>query len=168
MKRADIIFIFLIACFITACDKKKGVITVEKTFTETVDDPGPPPDNLVSKFKTVSEWLGNICDGQKPVKPISTYEFGLFQSMGKYTVYMVGINKYEHGDSSSVRIEFEPVNAYFPLPQNEYSKFKYAQVMEKLAAEIKIFTTTEKFRNSFLSNAMSINAGFNGKEIWRK
>lgn len=56
------------------------VIVQDVQFTVVEDDIEPPPPHLTSRFKTLKDWLLNICDKDKPKKSITKYKFGLFES----------------------------------------------------------------------------------------
>jgi hypothetical protein len=141
----------------------KHVITSEE------DDPGPPPPNFKSPFKTLEEWLFAICDKEKPKKTISTYRLGLFEGEDDYTLCFTGTNTYEASpDHTSTRIDFAPADMYFTLPQSKYKGLKREQVLERLTSQVKEFTTTDKFKHSFLSEAKSIVVDWNGEPVWAK
>lgn len=156
-----------------ACNEKTktGVQKVEVkevTFYSVEDDFPPPPPNLTSNFKTLQEWLLSICNGKKPEKSIATFHFGLFESSDEKIMFLTGVNKYINGDTSYTRIEFEPSNVYYQLPQREYSNLNRDQLMKKLTDQLKAFTNTEKFNTSFLSKANAITFESNGQTIWSK
>ncbi|HLK28244.1 MAG TPA: hypothetical protein VKT28_06665 [Puia sp.] len=125
-----------------------------------------PPDNIKSKFKTLKSWLFSICDKDKPDKAIAEYMFNFFESAGKYTLFLVGVNIYEKAPSHSVtRIEFQPTDMYYKLRRSEHKNLTREQLQKKLICELKDFTSTEKFRNSFLAKANAIIMESNGETI---
>ena len=171
MRILNFIFILILGQFFINCDRKENsaspeIRTEELTLTEEVDDIAPPPPEYTSSFKTLQEWLFNICDNKKPEKSISTFEFGLFEGEDNYTLYLVGLNKYNKTQNHSVtRIEFEPVSMYCTLPANEYKNLGRQQVIERVASQLKNFFATDKFKQSFLAKSKSITTSFKG-EIW--
>ena len=156
-----------------ACNRKANVEKAEVEVIHVVvqseeDVPEPPPLRLTSRFKTVQEWLFNICDTDKPKKPITTYNFGLFEVEEDYIVFLVGLNTYNREQySSATRIDFEPSGMYFPLPKSEYKNLKREQVLERLTAQLRNFTKTARFKHSFFAEAKSVTTDFKG-EIWTK
>ncbi len=54
-----------------------------------------------------------------------TYNFGLFESPGNYTIFLIGLNQYEKKNSSITRIEFEPLETVI--------KFDYRSIVQKTA-----------------------------------
>lgn len=136
------------ACNYMPCSKEPTVRTERFVSTEEVDDVGPPPFGLKTKFKSVHTWLSNTCDTEKPAKPIQTYNFGLFESPGNYAIFLVGLNQYEKKNSLITRIEFEPKSMYFRLPETEYKNLNREQLVDKLTAQLKDFTKTGKFKTS--------------------
>jgi hypothetical protein len=133
------------------------------------DDIEPPPPHLTSKFRTLQDWLFNICVNDKPKKSITKYKFGLFESSNDYTLVLVGMNTYDEGKNRSVaRIEFEPTNMYFKLPEREYKNLNRDQLIEKLTSQLKDFANTEKFKTSFFTKANIVVFESNGQIIWLK
>jgi hypothetical protein len=154
------------------CKHKKDseppkIITEHIHFSKEVDEVTPPPPGLTSNFRSVQEWLFNICNTEKPGKLIATYNFGVFESQDDYTIFLVGLNEYGTEQHSITRIDFEPSSMYFRLPKNEYKDLNREQVLARLTSQLKDFTTTEKFRTSFFMQAQSITTDFKG-EIWSK
>jgi len=145
------------------------IIVKDLEFEVVEDDIEPPPPNLTSKFKTLQDWLLNICDKDKPGKPIATYKFGLFESPNDNTLVLVGVNTYDEGKYRSInRIEFEPKNMYFKLPKTYYESLNREQLLDTLASQLKDFVKTEKFKNSFFTKASVVVFETNGQTIWSK
>ncbi|MDI9874946.1 hypothetical protein [Flectobacillus rivi] len=147
--------------------KEESDITVHGSFTVIEDDIDSPPSDLKSNFISIEEWLGSICDEDFPQKPIDEYRIGLFESEQSYTLTLAGFNSYEKDKYTIVNlVEFEPTNIYFPLPENYFRDSSREQLLEKLIGELKVFTSTEKFKASFLSKG---NVGVfetTGEIIW--
>ena len=96
--------------------------------------------------------MSHICDENIPEKPISEYRIGLFESEQAYTITLVGVNTYENGEYTTViQIEFKPTNMYFALPESYFRNSTREQLLDKLCSELKDFTSTEKFKASFLT-----------------
>ena len=166
------IILLLFASFILACGRNTGADTKdaeikEVTLYDIVDDVESPLSGLASNFKTLQDWLSSICDEEKPERSIANYNFGLFESPNDNTVYLVGMNTYEKGDTSHTRIEFEPSNMYFQLPNSEYKNLSREQLLNKLTVQLKAFANTEKFKTSFLSKANAIVFEPSGQTIWQ-
>ena len=173
MKYTNLLCFFLFATLTSTCNEMKDhqpekQIIVENTSYQISDDVEPPPPNLTYNFKNIDEWLSNICDAEKPKKLITNYDIGLFESTGNNTIYMVGINKYRKGDTSYIKNEFESPNMYFRLPLEDYKELSKGELLKKLSIQLKNFTTTEKFRSSFLSEAITITFNPDGQIIWSK
>jgi hypothetical protein len=169
----DFIFILLIINLLMTCNRKTDVEKEEVEVIHVVvqseeDCPEPPPPGFTSQFKTVQEWLFNICDTDKPGKSITTYNFGLFEVEEDYIVFIVGLNTYNTGQySSATRIDFAPSSMYFSLPKSEYKNLNREHVLERLTTQLKDFTKTDTFRHSFFALATSLTTDFKG-EIWTK
>ena len=171
MRVRTLIYTSLFASLIIACSQKKKIESAnvdvkEAAFYETVDDVELPPLTPTSNFKTLQDWLLDICDSGKPNKAISNYNFGLFESSDDNVIYLVGLNKYENEDTTHTRIEFEPQNMYFSLPKSEYKNLNRTQLINKVTAQLRIFANSEKFKASFLSKANAIIFEPTGQTIW--
>ena len=106
-----------------------------------------------------------MCDNDNPKKSITKYEFELFQSANEYTVALLGVNTYQSKDSLVTRIEFEPTNTYFKLPETYYENLNRQQLLEKLTFQLKDSTNTEKFNSCFFAKAKIV---FFETIIWSK
>ena len=143
----------------------KEIVVQDVTYVDVVDDIPPPSRHLTTKFKTLQDWLFDICDSKEPRKPIQHYSFGLFETPDKKLLFFVGQNTYTKEKRSRTLTEFKPLNMYFPLSK-EYDSLTQEQIADKLFLELKEFTNTEKFKNSFLTKANSIGLVFKGA-IWK-
>jgi hypothetical protein len=164
------IVILLIASVYIACNSKASQMettTKHIVINEEADDPSVHSTSQQSNYKTVKDWLYALCDKEKPKKAIQMYNFGLFEVDGSYTIAVFGRNQYSNGTESGPAIEHQSPNMFFPLPQSEYNDLSRKQVIDKVTAEIKDFTDTDKFKNSFFAKAASITTTFE-EEIWTK
>jgi hypothetical protein len=132
---------------------------------ETVDAVEPPPPNIKPTFKTLHDWLIDICDSEKPKIPIANYSFGVFESPDSPVLFMVGLNKYTNPNHA--KIDFEPQSMYFLLPIEDYNNLTCEQLSDKLGEQLRDFTMTQIFKNSYLADANSIVLNGN-KAIWHK
>ena len=174
MTTCNFIFISLVILpFMVSGQQNKNdsakVIVQHGRFEVVEDVIEPPPPHLVSKFAALQDWLLNICEKDQPQKLISKYTVGLFESPNDYTLVLVGVNTYDENENRSVtRIEFEPTNMYFKLPEAYYQNLSREQLLDKLTSQLKDFANTERFKTSFFSKATVFVFETNGKTIWRK
>lgn len=145
------------------------LISEETIITETEEDVSPPPPGLTKKFKNVTGWLSHLCLKNKPVETGLEYKFGLFESPGDYTLFLVG-NKIDDQNENLIisSIGFEPESMYFSLPKAYFKNLNREQLLEKVTTDLKSFTTTSKFKESFLKEAKEIVFEANGQIIWKK
>lgn len=149
-------------------DSEKVVIQ-HISFEHIEEDVEPPPPHFTSKFKTLQDWLFNICENDKPKKSIAEFRVNFFESSGEYTLFLIGVNTYKEGKNRSItRIEFEPSNMYFNLPKSDYKNLNRQQLQDKVTFQLKDFTETETFKTSFLTKANVITIGFSGERVWSK
>src|SRR5688572_104328 len=119
-------------------DPEKEYTIQHARFYHEEDSIEPPPPGFVSKFNSIHDWLKDICEKEKPETEIATYNFGLFESTDEYVLFLVGLNTTKKEKNHSLtRIEFEPVNTYFPLPATEFKNLTRDEVIEKISAQLK-------------------------------
>jgi hypothetical protein len=146
--------------------KNKRDIIKRHLLVESLEEiPTPPPPGFTSPFKTVHEWLFNICDSEQPKKPISEYSILLFESSENSILCLAGYNTYLEQDCESSRIDFKPSHMFFSLPQDEYKNLSLEQIRERVLNELIEFTKTDKFLSSYLSEQSLITTNFAGS-IW--
>ena len=134
-------------------------------FEEIVDAVEPPPPNLKPTFNNLHDWLTHLCGAEKPKMPIAHYELGVFESSESQVLYIVGINKYNNPEYQ--KIDFLPANMYLLLPRVYYEDLTREQLADKLAKELREFTLSSKFKDSYLATSNSIILNGN-KLIWIK
>jgi len=135
---------------------------------EQVEPPLLPPAGFISPFKTFQEWLLNICDTEPPEKPISEYEFLLFDSPTGKGLSFTGQNTYSSLDKSVItrRIEFKPSNMFFIFDEDEYRNLTFDHLHMRVVNDLVAFTKTTKFNSSYLSKAESITTNFS--TVWSR
>ncbi len=173
MKYIQILSFFLFAMLTFTCTEMKdhqpkNQVIIDSTSYAIHDAVEPPPPDLISNFKNLSEWLSGICDGEKPKKLITNYDIGLFESEGSNIIYIVGVCSYKKGDTSYVKNEFESSNMYYKLPIEEYKNLSKEELLKKLSSQLKYFAASKKFNSSFLSKANNIVFTPDRKVIWHK
>ena len=131
------------------------------------------PTHRKSNFKTLEDWLFDICKNDKPEKQIEEYKFNYYwDESGNYTLFLQGVNSYEERGNDYIttneRIEFTPSNMYFKLPKGEYKNLDKKETEEKITSQLKDFLNTEVFKASFFVNANTITTTYNGETIWSK
>jgi len=173
MRIPHFIIILLIGQSLMACNYQDKAGADDKyewihgKFTSEEEIVEPPPPDYVTRFGTIEEWLFYLCDKEQPAKPIATYNFGLFEG-DEYTLCLTGSNTHELSQyHSKTNIDYAPQDMYFTLSQTEYKDLSRDKVLERLTSELKSFTTSDKFKNSFFSQANSITTDWKG-EIWSK
>ncbi len=128
------------------------------------------PINIKSKFKSMQDWLTNICQGKIPKKKISEYVIRLVSSQvsNEHIVCLYGVStRFDAIGQPYTSIDFKPSSVFFKFPKIKYNSFSYKQMQEELTNQLKDFISTQEFHNSFLSNE-NIRMSFSDKPIWLK
>ncbi len=145
-------------------DDTEQYITTHYCLSEEVEDVEPPLPGFKSRFKSLKEWLTSICENEKPDKVVDTYNFGLFVGEGEYTLFMVGFKINEVSDfHTQSLIAFSPADMYFSLPPIKYIGLERDQVYASLTLELKEFTKSTKYKNSFFHEAKQVKTEWNGE-----
>ncbi len=148
-------------------DKRYYHGTFVATHTVQMDIPDPPPLAFASPFKSIEEWLIHICKTNNPQVNIEDCMFVImFLSWGN-VLSVEGYNKIEIDNHTTAhRIVFKPsLNKNFALPNEEFGSLSQKQLRERVINELKQFTNTDTFQNSFLPKATIIRMDF-GDRIW--
>jgi hypothetical protein len=152
-----------------SCEQHSKVTVENIMITESEEEVDPPVDEQISHFKTLQDWLINICDSSKPTKNIDKFKLGIFEEEKEKILFLVGTNTYKEGENrSSTRIEFEPSHNYLLLPGKDYNKLSHIELVNKLTTQLKDFANTSTFQNSFLTKANTVVFETNGQIIWKK
>ncbi|WP_342644834.1 hypothetical protein [Mucilaginibacter sp. CSA2-8R] len=139
------------------------------TFKAAADDVQPSAQGTKVGFKSVSEWLITITNGNQPQKHISQYNIRLFEAPGACTLSLTGVNTYKEGIGfQSTRIDYTPREMYCDLPPAYFQNLTRDQLPAKIIEELKSFTASASFKNSFLAQADQIVLESNGEVIWKK
>jgi len=147
----------------------KDTIFEKMEFNHSVEEIDPPPPNYLYKYQRIEDWLTAICNNSKPLKKISSYNIGLFESDENIFLTFVGTNtktldKYH----IETHIDFIPADTYFKLSKPVYNNLTRDAILNKLILEIIEFTKTQKFKRSFLAASNEIIFETTGKVIWKK
>ncbi|MBO9154935.1 hypothetical protein ACFOTA_22155 [Chitinophaga sp. GCM10012297] len=117
---------------------------------------------------TLNDWLFQLCDTESPDTSIAAYHFGLFETAHGYEIYLIGSKEFDEEDSDwACNVDFEPVNKYFPLTQEEYRNVGWEKILERIISELSAFVRTEKFATSFFSKAEAVSTGFDDGDLVR-
>ncbi len=128
----------------------------------------PPTPGLKTRFNSISDWLTAIVNGNQPKKSINQYDIALFEVPGAYNLSLTGVNTYKEGiNLQSTRIDYTPREMYCDLPPAYYQSLSREQLLAKIVAEIKSFTATPAFTNSFLAQGNLVLES-SGEVIWAK
>jgi hypothetical protein len=91
------------------------------------------------------DWKTSTCDSERPSKPILFYTTELFESTDERVFFLLGLNQYGNHE----KIDFKPRNMYYLLPAAEYKDLDRTQLDEKLIDQLKDFTQTNNFTDSY-------------------
>lgn len=143
--------------------KENEIETV--SYSLIVEDVEPPPPNYRGEsFNSIKEWLTGICDAAKPPGAIDEFSVGLFEGED-YCLFLVGKQDSVAGNDHYSKIVFEPQFMYYQLPKVEYASLPREQLLVKISEEIKEFTSSNKFKSCFFSEAKSFILEYNGKNL---
>ena len=130
-------------------------------------EPPLPLDGFISPFNSVTEWLSHICDTIEPPQTyISELTFIFFGFDGQNSLGLFGYHHTSDEDGPVKSMDFTlPPEMYLTLHQEEFTKLSAPQLRERIANELKKFTTTPAFHRSFFSKSQTISCNSIG-DIW--
>lgn len=148
----------------------KEVEVVEIAFTDIVEeddpfDPPPPSPGWGNRFDNIREWLSYLCNTFKPTERIVAYYFSIAGDPDGYSVLFTCNWKFDPEDKEWVYYMDNELQDSHGLPAAEYKNLNREEVLEKFVAELKAFSETEQFKQSFFANAKAVAAGFFQEEI---
>jgi len=147
-------------------DENDGIIRVQESIKMNVERViFPLPGLFKSPFNTLQEWLLELCNDEPDTNSVAEYCL-LYHSQSEQSIVgFVGHSYSTVGDVVTRKISFTPKHMFFPLPKREYRKLSYKDASEKFYKELKQFTKSGDFHNSFMSKNIPVNTNFGG-QIW--
>ena len=110
---------------------------------------------------TLQDWLPEICENETPDSSIVAFNFGLFETVDGYTIYLIGSREYDGDDEDwATNNDFEPAKKYFPLPPENFKQLEWQEVLNNVRSELTKFAASETFQSSFLAAAKAVTTGF--------
>lgn len=149
-------------------DSDRWKITVHVEITEEEDDLDPPDPDLESAFNDIDEWLVDMCKNDLPQNEIAKFNFGVFESVDHYTLYLTGVNSYKEGNHTKTTIEFLPTHCYFRIPTAFHEHQGREETIKNIKTDLDNFAQSECFQNSFFRSAEIVQFETTGEVIWSK
>lgn len=117
-------------------------------------------------FRDVRGWLSYLCSDFQPEERVVAYYFGLNEfSPGKYSVVFIGSLKFDPADKEWPFCVDDDIQDSYTLPAAQYKDLSREEVLKKFVAELKAFSETEQFKQSFFEKAKAVATGFFKEEI---
>ncbi|HEX2847288.1 MAG TPA: hypothetical protein VHN59_12120 [Chitinophagaceae bacterium] len=142
----------------------------EVTITEIIEDPDmvepPPPSDRDDRFDGTREWLSFLCNAIQPTERVIACFFSIHQlNNGRYSVLFTGNWKFDPADMEWVFYADDKVQDSYLLPDSEYEDLNREDTLKKFAGQLKTFSKTEQFKQSFFEKLKAVATGFFQKEI---
>ena len=149
--------------------KKTKYIVQDIKMTDEVEILGPEFLELESNFESISAWLSEICKTDQPNIKIEEFKIGLFESENEYVLSLIGVNSYNNGlNSYKTQIDYRPTFTFYRLPDKEIKNLKPDQVKQKITEQLMEFSSSDTFKQSFLTKSSRVIIEFNGQRLWTK
>ncbi|MEM9673999.1 MAG: hypothetical protein AAF992_15515 [Bacteroidota bacterium] len=116
----------------------------------------------------IDKWISRIQQSKRlPDSQIKAFNFGIIETEGGYSVYLIGSREYhELDDDWACKEDYVPKEKYLYLSK-EYDNLEWQEVEKVMVRALSNYLKSEKVANSFLSPATAITTGFDGKELIR-
>ncbi len=90
-------------------------------------------DNQEEFEKLLTEWLYELLEKEKPKTSIKAFNFGLFETRGGYSLYLIGARRYDpNNDDWACNQDFVPNNKYFKISTRFSDGKKWDEVLSTL------------------------------------
>ncbi|MGD1890500.1 MAG: hypothetical protein ACFB15_07875 [Cyclobacteriaceae bacterium] len=116
----------------------------------------------------IDKWISRIQQSKRlPDSQIKAFNFGIIETEGGCSVYLIGSREY-HGldDDWACKEDCVPKEKYLYLSK-EYDNLECQEVEKVMMCTLSNYLNNKKFENSFLSQATAITTGFDGGELIR-
>ncbi len=141
----------------------------EVTITESIEEQDllepPPPCDRDNRFDNTREWLLFLCNAIRPTERVVACFFSIHQLPGEYSVLFTGNWKFDPADKEWVFYADDKVQDSYLLPDSEYKDLNREDTLKKFAGELKAFSKTEQFKQSFFGRLKAVATGFFQEEI---
>lgn len=148
-------------------NEELGWVTIHGEFIVEEEDLGPTGLELSSNFASIELWLVDMCKNDAPKCDIKQINIGLYEYLDGYTLCLSGVNIYETGNYTQIKVEFVPQHCYFRIPTTFYTNLERDVVILKIKDYLSIFSKSEVFLKSFLAKAQVVCFEPLGEAIWQ-
>lgn len=121
------------------------------------------------KFENAfNNWMTRLNKLEKPNRSISAFNFGLFETPDRYTLYLIGANHFDEEDEDwATEIDFEPQEKYLAIDSEETNGLEWNQVLDKVTTTVTKYIHSPDFKESILNKAHAITTGFDDGNLIR-
>ncbi len=168
MKKIYLLTTLLSVTLLTArCQQKEKMVIKSATFTTTQDDPGPPPASVLdSKPVTLKQWFFKLCDEHDVGGTNLSYKFDFWETSGVYQIGLIKLSKFGKDVRQNYEAEnIKPNGKFYAILKSDYKDLKWKQILDKIKSQLKEYSQTEKFKQSYFAKAKSISIKFDDNDV---
>jgi hypothetical protein len=115
-----------------------------------------------------NQWMIRMNEKEHPEKDIIAFNFGLFETIEGFTIYLIGAKKFDEQDQDwATEPDFEPKDEYLEINPDETSELQPDDVLKMAVDVITNYVNSESFPHSFLRHAEAITTGFDDGDLVR-
>lgn len=117
-----------------------------------------------------NHWMTRMNEREHPSPDIVAFNFGLFETIEGFTIYLIGAKKYDpENDDWATEPDFEPdpENEYLEINPGETEHLQPDDVLQKATDVVKRYLASSVFDRSFLKHAQVITIGFDDGSLSR-
>ena len=116
----------------------------------------------------ISDWIEQNDIAKADLKDIEACNFGIFEAIDGYTIYLTGSKIYDSEDDDwAIKIDFEPINKYLTILKKLTNELDWAGVFELVKKSLNSFMESEIFVSSHLNKVNIITTGFDSGGLIR-
>lgn len=120
--------------------------------------------NETEARETFAAWLEQVCASEEPDSSIIAYNFGLYESVSGYVVYLVGSTEYAEDDPDwACNEDFVPRQRCVTLPDSVGVEWQAIQSL--VEGFVRQFIAPRDATTCFLLRARAITVGFDDGDL---
>jgi hypothetical protein len=115
-----------------------------------------------------NQWMAAMNAKEHPDKDIIAFNFGLFETIEGFTIYLIGTKEFDEDDGDwAIEPDYEPAHEYLEINPDETEGLQWNDVLKRAVDIITRYVNSEEFHHSILKDAKAITTGFDDGDLTR-
>lgn len=114
------------------------------------------------------QWIERLNQTEHPSNDVIAFNFGLFETIEGFTIYLVGAKKFDaQNDDWVLEPDFEPKEEYLDLHSDELAELEPDEILKRTIDIVTKYVQSNDFKHSILKHAVAITTGFDDGSLKR-